>query len=144
GAIAPIVALSARDLGASVSTAGLIVALSGLGQLVADVPAGALAARIGERRAMIAAGTLVMAALVLCAFAPAVWVLALGIFAIGLAGSVWMLARQAYLAEVVAPELRARALSTLGGMSRIGMFVGPFLGAGVVGLLGVQGPFLLF
>lgn len=144
GSIAPIVALSARDLGASVSTAGLIVALSGLGQLVADVPAGALAARIGERRAMMSAGALIMGALLLCAFAPAVWALGVGIFAIGLAGSVWMLARQAYLAEIVAPELRARALSTLGGMSRIGMFIGPFLGAGVVGLLGVQGPFLLF
>jgi MFS family permease len=144
GAIAPIIALSARELGASVSTAGLIVALLGIGQLVADVPAGALAARIGERRAMLAAGGLIALALVLCWFAPSVWALGLGIFAIGLAGSVWMLARQAYIAEAVAPELRARALSTLGGVHRIGQFVGPFLGAGAVSLIGVKGPFLLF
>lgn len=144
GAIAPIIALSARDLGASVSTAGLIVALLGIGQLVADVPAGALAARIGERRAMLAAGAMIALALVLCWFAPSVWALGLGIFAIGLAGSVWMLARQAYIAEVVSPELRARALSTLGGVHRIGQFAGPFLGAGVVGLIGVHGPYLLF
>ncbi|GAB3414828.1 MFS transporter [Flindersiella endophytica] len=144
GAIAPIIALAARDLGASVSTAGLIVAFLGLGQLVADVPAGALAARIGERKAMLAAGGLIAVALVLCWFAPSVWALGLGIFAIGLAGSVWMLARQAYIAEAVAPELRARALSTLGGVHRIGQFAGPFVGAAVVGLLGVRGPFLLF
>lgn len=144
GAIAPIVVLSARELGASVGTAGLIVALLGVGQLVADVPAGALAARIGERHAMAAAGTLIALALLACAFAPTVWVLGAGIFVIGLAGSVWMLARQAYLAEIVSYDMRARALSTLGGVNRIGMFIGPFLGAVVVGLFGVDGPYLLY
>ncbi|HEX8508632.1 MAG TPA: MFS transporter, partial [Propionibacteriaceae bacterium] len=55
GAILPLVALSARALGASIGTAALIVALTGIGQLLGDLPAGALAARIGERRALIAA-----------------------------------------------------------------------------------------
>jgi MFS family permease len=48
GAILPLVALSARALGASVATAAFVVALIGIGQLVGDLPAGALAARIGE------------------------------------------------------------------------------------------------
>jgi hypothetical protein len=52
GAILPLVALSARALGASVGTAALIVALIGIGQLIADL-GGALAARSG-RRALIA------------------------------------------------------------------------------------------
>lgn len=144
GAIAPVIALAARDLGASLGTAGFIVTLLGLGQLVSDLPAGALAARIGERRAMLAAGGVIALALVVCLLAPYVWVLGLGIFTIGLAGAVWMLARQAYITEVVPYELRARALSTLGGANRIGTFVGPFVGAGAVGLIGIRGPFLLF
>jgi MFS family permease len=49
GAILPLVALSARALGASVATAAFVVALIGLGQLVGDLPAGALAAKIGEK-----------------------------------------------------------------------------------------------
>ena len=53
GAILPLVALSARDLGASVGLAAFVVALVGLGQLVGDLPAGALAARIGEQRALV-------------------------------------------------------------------------------------------
>jgi MFS family permease len=52
-----------------------------------------------------------------------------------------MLARQAYLTEITPPLFRARALSTLGGVGRIGMFVGPFLGAGVVHLFGTVGVF---
>ena len=55
GAILPLVALSARALGASVGMAAFIVALIGIGQLVGDLPAGALAARIGEKRALITA-----------------------------------------------------------------------------------------
>ena len=38
GAIVPLVALSARELGARVGGAALIVALAGIGQLVGDLP----------------------------------------------------------------------------------------------------------
>ena len=141
GAIAPVVALSARDLGAAVATAGLVVAAAGLGQVVGDIPAGALTTRIGERRAMLAATGLVSVALVGCLVVPNVWGLAIAIFATGLAAAVWGLARQAYLSEAVPIELRARALSTLGGVQRIGSFIGPFLGAFAMKFLGTDGAY---
>jgi MFS family permease len=50
----------------------------------------------------------------------------------GLSGALFGLARQAYLTEVVPISMRARALSTLGGVHRIGLFAGPFLGAAAV------------
>jgi MFS family permease len=90
GAIAPAIALSARELGASVAAAGLIVAVGGVGRVVADLPAGMLAVRIGERRAMLLATALSMAELVLCIAATAVWMLAVGILCKGLATSVWV------------------------------------------------------
>lgn len=136
GAIAPVVALSARDLGASIATASLVVAAAGLGQVVGDIPAGALTARIGERRAMLLASGLASMALVVCLTATAVWALALAIAATGLAAAVWNLARQAYLSDVVPVHMRARALSTLGGCLRIGMFVGPFLSAVAMKVVG--------
>jgi MFS family permease len=136
GAIAPVVALSARDLGASIATASLVVAAAGLGQVVGDIPAGALTARVGERRAMLLATGLAATALVVCLTATAVWALALAIAATGLAAAVWGLARQAYLSDVVPMHMRARALSTLGGCVRIGMFVGPFLSAAAMKLVG--------
>jgi MFS family permease len=141
GAIAPVVALSARDLGASFAVAGLVVAAAGVGQVIGDIPAGTLTTRIGERRAMLLATVLVSIALVACLVVPNVWGLALAIGATGLAGSVWGLARQAYLSEAVPLELRARALSTLGGVQRIGSFIGPFLGAFVMRFLGTDGAY---
>ncbi|WP_350280907.1 MFS transporter [Kribbella sp. HUAS MG21] len=141
GAIAPVVALSATHLGASVAVAGLVVAAAGLGQVIGDIPAGALTHRIGERSAMLAATGLVSLALVACLVVPTVWGLAIAIGCTGVAGAVWGLARQAYLSEAVPIELRARALSTLGGVQRIGSFIGPFLGAGVMKFLGTDGAY---
>ncbi|MGE4339892.1 MAG: MFS transporter, partial [Pigmentiphaga sp.] len=37
--------------------------------------------------------------------------------------------------------MRARALSTLGGSTRIGVFIGPFLGAGAIAALGLAGAY---
>ncbi|NIK56448.1 MFS transporter [Kribbella shirazensis] len=141
GAIAPVVALSATHLGASVAVAGLVVAAAGLGQVIGDIPAGALTNRIGERTAMLAATVLVTLALAACLVVPTVWGLAIAIGCTGVAGAVWGLARQAYLSEAVPVELRARALSTLGGVQRIGSFIGPFLGAGVMRFLGTDGAY---
>ena len=141
GAIAPVIALSARELGASVATAGMVVAVIGLGRIAGDLPAGTLAVRVGERRAMLLATGLALVALALCIVATTVWMLALGIACTGLATAVWGLARHAYLTEIMPFPLRARALSTLGGMHRIGLFVGPFLGAATMRFLGTDGAY---
>lgn len=132
GAILPLVALSARDLGASVGVAALVVAMLGIGQLVGDLPAGALAARIGERRALILACLIDVCALIGAFLAPSVVLLSTAVFVAGLANAVFSLARQTYLTAAVPLRIRARAMSTLGGVFRIGSFIGPFVGAIIV------------
>ena len=132
GAILPLVALSARELGASVGMAAFIVALIGIGQLVGDLPAGVLAARIGEKRALITACALDAVALLGAFLAESVALLAIAITVTGIAGAVFSLARQAYLTEAIPIPMRARALSTLGGTFRIGLFIGPFIAAAIV------------
>ena len=132
GAILPLVALSSRDLGASVGVAAGVVALLGVGQLVGDLPAGALAARIGERRALVLACLVDAVALLGAYWAQTVLLLAVAVFVAGLSGAVFSLARQTYLTGAVPIRLRARAMSTLGGTFRIGSFLGPFAGALIV------------
>ena len=143
GAIVPVIPLAAREMGASVATAGLVVAFVGIGRIIGDLPAGMLAMRMGERRAMLAALTIVVAALGVCIAATSVIVLSAAVAAMGFASAVFGLARHAYLADVMPYELRGRALSTLGGTHRIGMFLGPFLGAATMGRLGLDGAFWL-
>lgn len=137
GATLPVLALSVRDLGGGVGGAAFVVALLGIGQLVADLPAGALAARVGEQRALKLACVGQAAAMGMCWFAPNVWAFGAAVFVLGTANAVFGLARQAYLTEAVPVQMRARALSTLGGVHRIGVFAGPFLGAGMMALWGL-------
>lgn len=132
GAIVPLIALSARDLGASVGMAAFMVALTGIGQLIGDLPAGALAARIGEQRALVAACSLDALAMLGAFLAQSLLLLGIAIFVTGLAAAVFSLARQAYLTEAIPFRWRARALSTLGGTLRIGLFIGPFVAAVIV------------
>jgi MFS family permease len=143
GAVAPVVALVAAGLGAGLDQAALVVALVGVGQILGDVPAGALAARVGDRRAMLVAAAVACVALACCALAPTLPVLSAGVLVMGAASAVFHLARQAYLTEVVPVVNRARALSTLGGVSRIGVFLGPFLGAAVLHVAGLRSVFWL-
>ena len=49
GAVLPVIALTARHLGASVAEASLIVAMIGIFSLVSNIPAAMAIARFGER-----------------------------------------------------------------------------------------------
>ena len=78
-----------------------------------------------------------------CALAPNLVVLGVSLSLLGVASSIFGLARQAYLTDVVPVHLRARALSTLGGVNRIGIFIGPFVGALVVAHWGVSATYVV-
>ena len=142
----PVITLSAIDRGASPSIAALIGALLGIGSIVTNIPSGILATRIGERKSMLVAAIATAAGLALCLVdlghgAGALLVYGSGILLIGAASSVYSLARQSYLTEMVPGHMRARALSTLGGTMRLGIFLGPFLGAGAMELWGLPGAY---
>src|SRR5690606_39965832 len=74
-------------------------------------------------------------------FAAHAAMLAAGVFLIGMASSVFLLARQSYMIDAVPVHMRARALSTLAGTMRIGVFAGPFAGAALIHFTGLQGAY---
>lgn len=141
GAILPVIALTARDQGASVATAGLIAALIGVGSLLSNIPSALITERFGEKRAMAGAALVSVIGLLLVIGVPRLWVLALAMLMQGCAQSVFQLARQSHMIEVVPLAYRARALSTLGGTTRIGTFIGPFAGAALIHFLGLDGAY---
>lgn len=143
GAIMPVLALRARDLGSDVSTAAFIVALTGVGMLVASLPAGALVARIGERRALVAAGFVDAGAMCFAALTDSVLGLALGVLLSGVCWTLFLIARQGFMIDVVPVTHRARAMSLLGGSYRIGVLIGPLIGAGLIRLTDLTSVFWL-
>jgi len=141
GAILPVIALTVRQLGGSVALAALMVTLIGIGSLVSNIPASIITARWGERWAMVGAAAWGALGMALCVLASALWLFAVGVFMVGMSAAVFGLARQSYLTEAVPFHFRARALSTLGGVMRIGLFVGPFLAAAVIHAVGIAGAY---
>ena len=136
GAIIPAIPLVADDLGATLAIAGLVAAALTVGELLGNVPSGWLVSRIGERPTMIGAAVLSLAGLAVCVTATAPWVLGIGVLLIGLSAAAYALARHAFLTVTVPLAYRARALSTLGGVYRGGVFIGPFIAAAVIGWAG--------
>lgn len=132
GALIPVIPVVATGRGASLAVAGLIASMLMVGQLVGDLPAGWLVARIGERNAMIGAAMLAVTGALIAVVSPTAIALGVGVFLLGLATSVFGLARHAFLTSYVPERVRARALSTLGGVFRGGWAVGPFAAAAII------------
>lgn len=143
GAILPVVTLTALDLGASVPVAALMVMLTYVSSLICNVPASVITHRTGERKAIVGAAVLGALSGVICWGATQLWHLVVGVLVFGAAASVFMLARQKYLTEAVPAAYRARALSTLGGVMRVGVFAGPFLGAAAISQWGLRSAYLI-
>lgn len=136
GAIIPIIPIFANNLGATLAVAGLVAGILMIGELVGDIPSGWLVSRVGERPAMIGAALLSVVGLVICLLSPNAAALSFGVFLVGLATAVFGLARHAFMTSFVPVSHRARSLSTLGGIFRLGYFIGPFLTAGAIHLFG--------
>lgn len=139
-ALAPVLPLMALDLGFSLPAAAALGLITGVLGVIGPVPAGRAISGLGERTAMILTGLVIVAALM-----AGYWIVHDGtahaptrthrygligvLVAIGLAQQVWNLGRQSYVGAAVHPRLRARAMSTFGGMMRIGQVIGPAAGA---------------
>lgn len=143
GAIIPLIPIQAGRLGASVGMAAFLVALIGVGQILADLPAGQLAQRFGERRALAGACLVDAFAISSIFLIDQLWLFGLAILVHGMCGAVFGLARMSYLTEAVPLQWRARAMSSLGGVFRIGHLLGPLISAWVTHRWTIEHGFLL-
>jgi MFS family permease len=132
GAVIPLVPVIAAALGADIATAALVASALVMGQLCGNLPAGWLVARIGERLTMALAATVSVGGVLGMVFAPGLVVFAVSVFVIGFCAAAFGLARHAFMTTRVPEAFRARALSLLGGAFRLGVFVGPFIAAGLL------------
>lgn len=145
GAIVPVIPAVATSLGASLGFAGFIAGALVIGQAIGNLPAGGVVSRIGERRAMIFSALATIVGALISVFAVNVWMLLLGVFVQGLMAATFGIARHAFLSTYVPFQYRARSMSTLGGVFRSGMFVGPFLATWLIASTGdVQTNFWVF
>ena len=148
GLLIPVLPLYAESFAVSLTLVGLVVGAQGLGMLIGDVPAGAVLRRVGQKWTMLLGiGGLTLSMLAM-GLAPTFW----SVFAFGITGGVsqalWWLARHAYLTTATQSgaraRLRGRTMSIFGGINRIGVFIGPFVGGFLANAYGLRAPFVLY
>ena len=107
------------------------------------VSVGRLGDIIGRRRLLLAGIFLYTVASVLCAVAPAFWVLIAGRAAQGLGGAIMMALSMAFVGETVSKDRTGSAMGLLGTMSAIGTALGPSLGGVLIAGFGWRAIFLI-
>lgn len=144
GAVIPLIPVLAVSMGADVAFAALVASALVVGQLCGNLPAGWAVGKIGERFTMVIAGAIAILSAVGMLFAPNLAVFAASVFVLGLCAAAFGLARHAFMTTRVPVAFRARSLSLLGGSFRLGIFIGPFVAAGLLQLFGTESAAIWF
>ncbi|MCA1669292.1 MAG: MFS transporter [Thermomicrobia bacterium] len=143
GVLVPTLPVYAKGFGVSFSLVSLVVAAAGLGTLMADLPAGLALGRFGRQRAMLVGISLVASTTLVIALWHQFSVLLVCRLVGGIGTALWGISRHAYITAVAPRSQRGKFIATFGGINRLGLFAGPFIG-GVIGhRFGLSWPFAL-
>lgn len=144
GLLIPVMPLFVRSFDVSYALVGLVLAAESVGTLLSDMPAGVLIRRMGHKRAMLlGAAFSVVGALAMFWAENLAWVIFFRLLS-GAGSALWGISRHAYIADLVQIQRRGRSIAVMGGIGRIGAFVGPALGGLVGAQFGLRAPFLVY
>lgn len=143
GLVIPVLPPLIEDFAGSAARAGqwngILVALWAAMQFLASPLIGSLSDRFGRRPVILVSCAGLSLDWLLMALAPSLWWLAVGRMLGGLTSASFT-ALYAYVADITAPQDRARAFGLVGAAFSGGFVLGPALG-GVLGELGPRVPF---
>lgn len=136
--------LFAQELTTAYALVGVMLAADGVGKVLGDVPAGILLRTFGMRRTMLTGLAIAIVSMALMTLAPTIWVAIPLLFVSGIGLAFYSIGNHAYIATVIATERRGRAIGLLGGVYRLGKFIGPLIGGLVAGAFGLRAVFPLY
>ncbi|MEZ5255671.1 MAG: MFS transporter [Ilumatobacteraceae bacterium] len=119
----PFLATIASGLDVSLTTIGVALSITELGGLLAPV-VGRLVDRLPQRRTLVLSAIIIVLSALVCAAAPNVAVLAAGLFSISLSKAAFDLTVNAWIAEHVPYERRARVIGLVETSWAMGLLAG--------------------
>jgi MFS family permease len=128
-AIAPLLPDYVAQFGLSKAEAGILASAYAAGTLLASLPAGLVATRVGPRRTVIAGLLLLGASSVVFGFGKEIGLLDAARFAQGISGALIWSGALTWLITTAPPERRGSVIGTALGTAVAGALVGPILGA---------------
>jgi MFS family permease len=128
-AIAPLLPDYVAEFGLSKAEAGILAAAYAAGTLLASLPAGFVATRVGPRRTVIAGLLVLGASSLVFGLAREIALLDAARFAQGVAGALIWSGALTWLIATAPPERRGSVIGTALGTAVAGALVGPIVGA---------------
>jgi len=128
-AIAPLLPDYVAEFGLSKAQAGILAAAYAAGTLLASLPAGLVATRVGPRRTVISGLLLLGGSSVVFGFGDEIALLDAARFAQGIAGALIWSGALTWLITTAPPERRGSVIGTALGTAIAGALVGPVIGA---------------
>src|SRR6266542_1788712 len=128
-ALTPLLPHYVDKLGLGKGGAGLLQAMYPLGLLLAAIPSGIVAARLGVRRAVLIGLSLLAATTVAFGLADSVWTLDLARFVQGISSAFSWTGALAWLVAASPPGRRGQLIGSAFGAAIVGALFGPVLGA---------------
>jgi MFS family permease len=128
-AITPLLPRYVDDLGLSKGGAGVLSAAYAAGTLIASLPAGLAAARVGPRRALLSGLLLLGLASLAFGFARQAWLLDAARFVQGVAGAMAWAGALTWLVIATPEKRRGSVIGDVLGAAIAGALLGPGLGA---------------
>jgi MFS family permease len=128
-AITPLLPHYVDDLGLSKGAAGVLSAAYAAGTLIASLPAGLVAARVGPRRALVAGLLLLGVASLGFGLAREAWLLDAARFVQGVAGAMAWAGALTWLVMAAPEKQRGKVIGDVLGAAIAGALLGPGLGA---------------
>jgi DHA1 family multidrug resistance protein-like MFS transporter len=141
GIVSPVLPLYAQSFGVSLSLVGLLVAGFGIARLLANLPAGILAGRLGRRRVLFLGAVVSALGGVLSGLAGSFEHLVVARMLNGIGSALFITSALTYVADVSTPATRGRYMSVYQSCFLLGITLGPVPGGFLADLIGLRAPF---
>jgi len=142
--IVPALPVLAKSVGISAGTAAQIITALALGRFAGLPVSGVVLDRLGTRSALIAGPALSCIAGLLAAGMPWFSLILALVFLIGVAESVWVIAREVAGIDLARPDQRGRVLSGFHGVNYLGFALGPLFGGMLAETAGFRATFVAY
>ena len=142
--VVPTIPVLAKHFAITPGTAAQLITALSVGRFAGMPISGFVLDRFGARKALIAGPLIACASAVVASFMPWFTLILLPVFFIGIADSIWVIAREIAGVDLVRADQRGRVLSGFHGINYLGLALGPLIGGLLTERVGFRAVFLAY
>ncbi len=142
--VVPTIPVLAKHFAITPGTAAQVITALAFGRFVGMPISGFVLDRFGARTALISGPLIACLSAILAAFMPWFTLILIPVFCIGIADSIWVIAREIAGVDLVRADQRGRVLSGFHGINYLGLAFGPLIGGLLTEHIGFRSVFLAY